>query len=440
MVDFHLSILGAPRSGATADTEFTTLLTEALPASLHEDRWEVHDADPLWCSVHPVPGSDDQKPPGQGWKLHVSATPVSAPEVLRRALPVLLAEGSAFKFARDRAQVAQLNARHTPRGHSGKFLTVYPQDDEAAVRLAARLDEVTDGLAGPRVLSDRPYRAGSLVHYRYGAFVEERRISNDGMVSWVIFDPDGNPVEDRRIGQYLPPDWVRCPFPDNGMGSAAADGGGLLVGKRFLVQQAVRQTNRGGVYQAVDTRTGEATILKEARPHVAVDETGGDTRDLLRAEFRALEVLAPHGIAPAPLALFDQGGHLFLAEQLVPGTSLREWVLDRIRAGGWQRSIPEALDTAAHVVALLDAAHQAGLILRDLTPNNIMVRPDGQLRLIDLELAVPVGDQIGAVLGVGVEQAADDLGNGDRQRGVAADGEPFGEPVLHRAGRGVLVE
>jgi hypothetical protein len=74
--------------------------------------------------------------------------------------------------------------------------------------------------------------------------------------------------------------------------------------------------NKGGVYRAVDTRTGAEAILKEARPHVAVGESGQDVRDLLRPKARALEAVAPSGLAPRPLALFEQAGHLFIAEEL----------------------------------------------------------------------------------------------------------------------------
>jgi tRNA A-37 threonylcarbamoyl transferase component Bud32 len=308
---------------------------------------------------------------------------------------VLLKGRSPFKFVSTTDHVALLNARNTSRGHSGKFITIYPQSDEEAVRLAEALHRVTEGLAGPRILSDRPYTLGSIVHYRYGAFVEERKISNDGYYAWVIFDPDGNPVEDRRVGQYVPPAWAECPFPNaegNGASDTNGDGQGVLVGDRFLVREAIRHLNKGGVYRAVDTQTGADVVIKEARPHVAVDETGKDVRDRLRAEARALEQIQPLGVAPRVVMLFEQSEHLFLAEEFVPGVPLRQWVTDQIRDSGWRRHVPTGLDMADRLIALLDVAHQAGLILRDFNPNNIIVLPDGQLRLIDLELAVMEGE------------------------------------------------
>ncbi|QNE73270.1 hypothetical protein F0344_00250 [Streptomyces finlayi] len=63
------------------------------------------------------------------------------------------------------------------------FITVYPSSDADAARLAQELHRVTAGLAGPRILSDQPYAAHSLVHYRYDSFVARRRLSdNDLMV------------------------------------------------------------------------------------------------------------------------------------------------------------------------------------------------------------------------------------------------------------------
>jgi Protein kinase domain len=56
---------------------------------------------------------------------------------------------------------------------------------------------------------------------------------------------------------------------------------------------------------------------------------------------------------------------------------------------------------AGRVTALMAVAHQAGLILRDFNPNNIMVRCDGELRLIDLELTVITGERDEVTVGAG---------------------------------------
>ncbi|MFD9246501.1 class IV lanthionine synthetase LanL [Streptomyces sp. NPDC059556] len=383
------------------EVELEGLLRTALHATGTGARWAA-DSDEMWCRV--TPGSGTRRE--QGWKLHVSATAASAPAVLEKALDVLLREESAFKFARSLDQVSALNSRATPRGSSGKFITVYPRSDAEAARLAHALHGATEGLAGPRILSDQPYAVHSLVHYRYGSFVGRRRLSDDGLLVWFIEDPDGNPVEDKRTGQYSPPSWAVSPFPatvpvvpraaegSSGKdGTAATEGAAaartpVLLGGRFAVREAIRHTNKGGVYRGTDTGTGAPVVIKEARPHVEADASGCDVRDWLRAEARILEKLKGTGLAPEPLALFEHGGHLFLAQEEVPGITLRNWVAEHFRDAGAERYRAEAPAQVERLVDLVAAAHARGCVLRDFTPGNVMVRPDGELRLIDLELAV----------------------------------------------------
>ncbi|MGH3720183.1 MAG: class IV lanthionine synthetase LanL [Pseudonocardiaceae bacterium] len=399
MADFHFSIFTQESRADTDGHGLVRVLESALLALGETDRWEV-SASGFWCGL--TPNGHVQR--SQGWKLHLSATVSSAETVLARALPVLLEGRSAFKFVSTLEHVVQLNDRHTPRGHSGKFITIYPESDEEAVRFAKALHEATAGLAGPRILSDRPYIPGSVVHYRYGGFAGQRKFSKDGFYSWVIIDPDGNPVEDLRGGTFQPPSWAACPFPvamENGASGAKDDSGGVLIGDRFRVRVAICHANKGGVYRAVDTDSGAEVIIKEARPHVGTDGTGRDVRDSLRAEARVLEKVGRLGVTPLLLKLFEQGDHVFLAEELVPGVSLRQWVLDGLRNGGWRHPVPGALEMAGRVVELMAVVHQASLIIRDFNPNNIMVRPDGELRLIDLELAVVGGGPEEATLGTG---------------------------------------
>ncbi|OON76205.1 class IV lanthionine synthetase LanL [Streptomyces tsukubensis] len=368
------------------------LLKKALLITGTDERWSAQ-TDEMWCRVGSRLGARRE----QGWKLHVSATVASAPEVLTRALDVLLRADSAFKFARSLDQVSALNTRGTPRGSSGKFLTVYPRSDSEATRLAQELHRATEGLTGPRILSDQFYAPHSLVHYRYGSFVGRRRLSEDGLLVWFIEDPDGNPVEDKRTGQYLAPTWAVCPFPSPAPSRAPAEprpatsappAGPVLLGGRFEVREAIRQTNKGGVYRGTDVRTGGRVVIKEARPHVEADVEGRDVRDWLRAEAEALEGLRGLELAPAPVAVFEHGEHLFLAQEEVPGVSLSTWVAEHFREAGADQYGADALQVVTRLVELVSQAHARGYVLRDLTPGNVMVRPDGGLRLIDLELAV----------------------------------------------------
>jgi len=169
VADFNFSVFTAARRPSMDVSELGEVFDSALRALGETDRWDVSTGG-IWCCVTPK----EHVGRSQGWKLHLSATVSSAKTVLARALPLLLKSGSAFKFASTLADVAQLNARQTPRGHSGKFIIVYPKSDEDAVKIDKALPQASVGLAVPRALSDRPKAPGRLAHYSKPYLIEKK--------------------------------------------------------------------------------------------------------------------------------------------------------------------------------------------------------------------------------------------------------------------------
>jgi serine/threonine protein kinase len=343
-----------------------------------------------WCQVRPR----DVEPPAQGWKLHVSATLLSAPVVLSRVAARLVERRVWFKFARDLDALKQLLAAHCSRANSGKFVTVYPPNDEDARRLAEELDKVTFGLPGPAILSDRPLRPGSLVHYRYGAFHGQRVLGNDGFYETRLADPDGKIVRDDRLPRFAPPAFAVSPFDEP---NEAAASGAVMLNDRYVVSQAITITNRGGIYLAHDQHAGATVVVKEGRPHVAADLTGTDARDQVDNEYRCLRRLDGLEVAPAPVDRFEQGGHVFVVEERVDGLTLHRSVANAAAAmgsDGFGSSVERTRKLAGQLVSLLGRIHGAGYVVRDLTPSNLMVREDGALLLVDLEHVAIPGDPV----------------------------------------------
>jgi serine/threonine protein kinase len=348
-------------------------------------QWRV-TADENWCHAEPVAG-----PPAtarvQGWKLHVSSTVADAERVLGAALPVLVAARCAFKFARTPQVLSRMNDAHAAREGSGKFLTVYPAADADLPELASSLDSATEGLDGPAILSDARYRPMSLVHLRYGAFSGVPLLSADGELLAGIRDPAGRVVPDRREPRFTPPPWARYPLPSP---PAPPPSGQVLLDGRFLVRRAIRHASKGGVFVAEDRASGGEVIVKQARRHVGGGTRGGDAGALLRREESALRALARHGRTPRPLGLFEQGGDLFLAQEYLPGVTLRRWLADHRTDLGPTVGGPALAGLAAGIAGLVALVHADGLVLRDLSPNNILVSGPGQVRMVDLEHAIGV--------------------------------------------------
>ena len=356
--------------------------------------WRMR-VDDFWCHVC----RSDWELPHQGWKLHVSATPLSAPHVLSRAAAVLVRGACGFKFARTVAGVGQLVSQRYPRGCAGKFITAYPDDVDHLLRLAEELDAATRVLPGPSILSDRPYRPGSLVHYRYGAFSGTRVLTNDGTYEVRLRAPDGALVSDRRDAWFSPPTWAGMPQgstrTSEASGPSASSPRAVVLDERYVVRAAIRHANKGGVYRGVDRATGTEVVIKHARAHTGSTLAGTDARDVLRNEARMLERLA--GIAPRLVATFEHAGDEFLVQEAVQGGTLRHWVtaqLDQIPECDAGLSAQVVVRRARELVELVQIAHAANLVLRDLSPNNVMVTADDAMLLIDLECVTHPGTPV----------------------------------------------
>ncbi len=333
--------------------------------------------------------------PSQGWKLHVSATSHTARAALEAVVPVLVRERVAFKFVAARQAVARINSSNAPREVAGKFITIYPLDDDQAVQIGQACDRATATLNGPAILSDRPLRRGSVVHYRYGAFVQDRVFDDDGVLVEVLRDPDGRLIPDERRAWFTPPAWTRDPFSASeakarrrGRRGVTPGTGPVLLNGRYMVRHALKLANKGGVYVAEDRDSGQLVVMKEARPHVELGGgRGGYVTRLLRQEARVLAAVGHLGLSPQLLDVFEQQGHLFLVLEHFDGDTLRR----QLRLAGAPQARPlhggELQALIRSLAETMQAFHEAGVLLRDFTPNNLLVLHGGELRVVDLEFA-----------------------------------------------------
>jgi serine/threonine protein kinase len=173
-------------------------------------------------------------------------------------------------------------------------------------------------------------------------------------------------------------------LPDHARPTAAAAAKQVLLGDRFAVTGALRFTGRGGIYQATDLKSGETVVVKQARPHMGAARDGLDSRSFLLNEWSMLHLLADTGITPKPVALLQQAGDLFIAEEFLSGTRMDRWA-QRYQPG--PNPPGEHAEFRAVVASLCEVVrefHSRGLVIRDLTPDNLFVG-GGQVRVCDVE-------------------------------------------------------
>ncbi|MFC7488457.1 Stk1 family PASTA domain-containing Ser/Thr kinase [Knoellia sp. CPCC 206453] len=159
---------------------------------------------------------------------------------------------------------------------------------------------------------------------------------------------------------------------------------GEILDGRYRVIERLADGGMATVYLALDTRLDREVALKVMRPHLAQDAT---FRSRFHREARSAARLSHPGV----VAVYDQGeddGLMFLAMEYVPGQTLRE-VIDT------EGSLTPraALDIMVPVLDALAAAHHAGIIHRDVKPENVILREDGAVKVADFGLARAVTSQ-----------------------------------------------
>lgn len=328
--------------------------------------------------------------PDQGWKLHVSATILTASEILEKIGPVLQKGKVLFKAPSSLLELGKLNAG-VFYGYSqiGKFITIYPHEGEDPVALAEELHRLTLGIAAPAIPFDTQFRPGSNVYYRYGAFKSIEIEREDGRLAAVIRDADGNFVPDTRDSDG-PPSWVTDPFPGSGEDQACDDGNPLVT--TYQIFRALSQRGKGGVYNAVDLGADppRLCIVKEGRKNGEVDWDGLDGTDYIRRESRNLKALQPAGPEiPAVYASFELEGNFYLVTEYIHGETLHKALMKRQR----RLSLKKTLQLSLQVAIMMKQIHTAGWAWRDCKPLNLILTDTGVLRPIDFEGAQTFTEQ-----------------------------------------------
>ncbi len=151
---------------------------------------------------------------------------------------------------------------------------------------------------------------------------------------------------------------------------------GAVIG-RYVVIEPLGQGGMGVIYRAHDPQLQRVVAIKVLRTSRGEDGSSGQVR-LLR-EAQAMAQLAHPNVVP----VYDSGPYgkgIFVAMELVPGTTLDEWMKKR---RPWREVLPVFIAAGRG----LEAAHAKGLIHRDFKPANVLLGTDGRPRVTDFGLA-----------------------------------------------------
>ena len=156
----------------------------------------------------------------------------------------------------------------------------------------------------------------------------------------------------------------------------------MLAGQRFgryEVRSKLGEGGMGQVYMALDSELGRNVALKLLPSEFTTDD---DRRSRFRQEARVISALNhPNIITIYEIGENEHGS--FLATEFVDGRTLRDVIKSE------SLTLPRILKIVEQTANALVAAHAAGIVHRDVKPENIMLRADGIVKVLDFGLAKP---------------------------------------------------
>jgi HAMP domain-containing protein len=154
---------------------------------------------------------------------------------------------------------------------------------------------------------------------------------------------------------------------------------GSLLANRFEIKRVLGAGGMGMVYKAVDRELGETVAIKTLRPEILGQDPAA--LDRFRSEIRLARKISHRNVVRTH-DIGESNGLYYISMEFVEGSSLKDLIISRGRLpSGAVVAIGKQLCRA------LEVAHEAGVIHRDIKPQNMVVEADGVLKVMDFGIA-----------------------------------------------------
>ncbi len=373
---------------------------DVVRAALGE-RWKIRERG-FWASCSP----DDREDLEHGWKIHLSSTQANAVETLTIVAGIMSSARIAFKFCADRRMLKMSLGKGWSRFQIGKFIAIYPRNVDEFAAILVELHAATSHLHGPYILTDRPYRDSKVVYYRYGVHRGKPSVDATGRSASGFFLPDGSWYNDVRGPTFRLPPGIVDPLlqrPQELPSSTATvrkpdQPKTVRLKDRYVIQGAIKFNATGGIYRGIDTETQREVIVREVRGKLGhlERESEDDPAFILKREARVLKKLSHTGLVPEYIDLFQAWDHWFLVVEKLDAISLWGHSMEFYFSNEYQSTgfgLDRILSSIREIGEGLQVIHSHGVVLRDLTKNNILfTKSDKRIKFIDFEFAFEVDD------------------------------------------------
>lgn len=314
----------------------------------------------------------------QGWKIHVSSTATEFLESLDAVTSVVRKYDASFKIPRTWHAMLSLTTGAVPLVTTGKMITIYPKQksDIELETIVNELYRTQNNKLFPPIFTDYQYK-DSNIFLRYGSFIEQYVLDDKQEPLLALFDESNVLIPDKRVFGAHTPSFVKVPrFITN------------YFPKRTTMQfpltqpRLLQRSAKGNIYKVL-TPKGPALLKQGYNGSLAV--RGNDTSaNRVLNEANILHNIPDYVHKPRVLGISTTSDSVFMLESFMPGVSLENIFTSSVL-------IKTMLDTmiikiAKNLMNQILEVHRAGVVIRDLSPSNVLVNEYGQVFLVDFEI------------------------------------------------------
>jgi len=158
---------------------------------------------------------------------------------------------------------------------------------------------------------------------------------------------------------------------------------------RYKIEGELGRGAMGAVYRGIDPKLDRTVAIKMISSAMAA---GGDDREEILARFEREARVSARLQHPNVVAVYDvgaEGDELYLVMELIDGDTLSH----RLASGRFP-SVNESLEMISQAADALAAAHEAGIIHRDIKPGNLLITKAGRVKVTDFGVAKAVGEKM----------------------------------------------
>jgi serine/threonine-protein kinase len=148
---------------------------------------------------------------------------------------------------------------------------------------------------------------------------------------------------------------------------------------RYEIKEILGMGGMGVVYRAMDRELGEPVAIKTLRTEVVGSD--GVALERFKQEIRLARKITHRNVVRT-YDLGETNGTYYITMEFVEGTSLKQLIQSRGRL-----PVPVTLTIGKQLCRALEVAHEQGVIHRDIKPQNIVVEPNGFLKVMDFGIA-----------------------------------------------------